>query len=118
MSILRQAALRTINKVLSVPITTTFTNCSYHILNKFGEFRQSPQNNLLSIPIININQTCGFKVKGKLRKRCKDCYFVMREQRLYVICNTHPRHKQMSVVKDKRNTWILSHATQSKVRPW
>ncbi|KAF7285904.1 hypothetical protein GWI33_009377 [Rhynchophorus ferrugineus] len=61
---------------------------------------------------------CGFKVVGKVRRRCKDCYFVRRQERMYVICRTHRRHKQMSMVKREKNTWILTHATQSKIRPW
>lgn len=63
-------------------------------------------------------QTCGFKVKGILRRRCRDCYFVMRQGRLYNLCSTHPRHKQMQKVKKPKNTWIVTHAFQSKVRPW
>nr|CAI5830440.1 unnamed protein product [Callosobruchus analis] len=42
----------------------------------------------------------------------------MRENRLFVLCKTHRRHKQMAMRKDERNTWILTHATQGKVRPW
>lgn len=63
-------------------------------------------------------QTCGFKVKGRLRRRCKDCYFVVRDRRYYVICPTHPRHKQMSMKKRDYKSWILTHATQSKIRPY
>lgn len=66
----------------------------------------------------NILSMCGFKVKGFLKRRCKDCYFIMRQNRLHVLCKTHPRHKQMQVQKKEKNTLILSHATQSKVRPW
>ncbi|XP_017462541.1 PREDICTED: 39S ribosomal protein L36, mitochondrial [Rhagoletis zephyria] len=65
-----------------------------------------------------LTQVAGFKVKGRLRRRCKDCYFVVRQQRAYVICPTHPRHKQMAMKKREKNTWILTHATQSKVRPY
>lgn len=60
----------------------------------------------------------GFKVKGRLKRRCKDCYFVVRQERTYVICKTHPRHKQMSQMKKPKNLWILTDATQSKVRQW
>ncbi|XP_050075856.1 uncharacterized protein LOC126563268 [Anopheles maculipalpis] len=69
-------------------------------------------------PIPLLNLVSGFKVKGRLKRRCKDCYFVMRQERLYVICKTHPRHKQMSMKKHDRNTWILTDATQGKVRAW
>ncbi|GAB0100238.1 Ribosomal protein [Sergentomyia squamirostris] len=69
-----------------------------------------------SSPLVNL--VCGFKVKGRLKRRCKDCYFVYRQQRLFVICKTHPRHKQMAMKKKEKNTWILTSASQSKVREW
>lgn len=82
-------------------------------LNKIAE---APQ--LLRPTFPHIVQINGFKVKGRLKRRCKDCYFVVRQERLYVICKTHPRHKQMSMVKKEKNTWILTDATQSKERQW
>ncbi|XP_044736316.1 uncharacterized protein LOC123298390 [Chrysoperla carnea] len=74
--------------------------------------------NLLQPTVPNLIFNCGFKVKGRLRRRCKDCYYVRRKERLYIICETHPRHKQMSMIKKEHNTWMLSHATQSKIRPF
>lgn len=63
-----------------------------------------------------IEQVAGFKVKGRLKRRCKDCYIVIRQERGYVICPTHPRHKQMAMKKRDYKSWILTHATQSKER--
>lgn len=78
-----------------------------------------PTQPLLSVlNTSQLMQTCGFKVKVKLRKRCKDCYFTVRKGRKMVLCNTHPRHKLKERQKQKHNTWILTHATQSKIRPW
>lgn len=65
-----------------------------------------------------LQQVATLKVKGRLRRRCKDCYIVLRQQRAYVMCPTHGRHKQMSMKKREKSTWILTHATQSKVRPY
>lgn len=65
-----------------------------------------------------LQQTAGFKLKRVLKRRCKDCYFVVREDRMHIICKTHPRHKQMAIKKPAKSTWILTHATQSPVRPW
>lgn len=62
--------------------------------------------------------SCGFKLKHVLKRRCKDCYFVVRENRLHVICKTHPRHKQLAITKHEKSTWILTHATQSPIRPY
>lgn len=61
---------------------------------------------------------CNFKIKGRLRRRCKSCYFVFRDERMYVICPKSPRHKQMAMKPKPHNTWILTHASQSPVRPW
>ncbi|XP_075399093.1 large ribosomal subunit protein bL36m [Tenrec ecaudatus] len=36
----------------------------------------------------------GFKTKGVIKKRCKDCYRVKRRGRWFIYCKTHPRHKQ------------------------
>lgn len=69
-----------------------------------------------SLPVIN--QVCGMKVKGQLELRCKDCYYVARRERLFVMCKTHPRHKQTQMKKRDYKTWILTHATQSPRRPW
>ena len=65
-----------------------------------------------------LNFDRGMKQMGRLKRRCKDCYFVMRQERLYVMCKTHPRHKQMQMKKKDKNTWILTDATQSKLRAW
>jgi len=64
----------------------------------------------------HLEDLSGFKVKGNLKRRCKDCYIVVRQERGYVICPTHPRHKQMSMKKRDYKSWILTHATQSKER--
>lgn len=39
-------------------------------------------------------QSRFFKVVSALRRRCNDCKIVKRGKKLYVLCNTHPRHKQ------------------------
>lgn len=101
--------------IIPKPIVST---ACYHALTKTNILPQTTISQLLAPKVINIVPVCGFKVKGRLRRRCKDCYFVVREQRLYVICKTHPKHKQMSMVKKEKNTWILTHATMGKVRPW
>ncbi|EAA11645.5 AGAP005927-PA [Anopheles gambiae str. PEST] len=85
--------------------------CSREALVNPGQLLLTPLPPLL-------NLVSGFKVKGRLKRRCKDCYFVMRQERLYVICKTHPRHKQMSMKKHDHNTWILTDATQGKARAW
>lgn len=84
----------------------------------FSLFSNVNQPKLLPTFTPSVNPVCGFKVKGKVRRRCKSCYFVRRQERLYIICPEHPRHKQMAQMQKPYNTWILTHASQSKLRPW
>lgn len=61
---------------------------------------------------------CGMKVKGIPKLRCKDCYYIRKEGRLFVNCDTHPRHKQMEMLIKKKKTWLLSHACMSQYCPY
>lgn len=38
--------------------------------------------------------SAGMKTQTSLKRRCKDCFFVVRRGRLFVYCKTNPRHKQ------------------------
>ncbi|KAL1128850.1 hypothetical protein AAG570_013384 [Ranatra chinensis] len=87
----------------SKPVATGTNNRRFSLLE--------PKSSLIS-------QVCGFKVKAQLRRRCKDCYIAVRDRRTYVICPTHRRHKQMSMVKKEKFNWILTSASQGKNRPW
>ncbi|KAL3271485.1 hypothetical protein HHI36_021968 [Cryptolaemus montrouzieri] len=118
MSLLLRNSLNVCRNGLYSLLTSTK---QFHIMS--GPRIDSPKTTLQNIKflaptVIDLIPNCGFKVKGLVRRRCKDCFFVSREERLYVLCKTHPRHKQMSMVKKPRNTWILTHATQGKIRPW
>lgn len=84
----------------------------------FSTFQPAMRGRLLTPFSPMLNQACGFKVKGVVRRRCQHCYIVVRDERVYNICPKFPRHKQMSMKAKPLNTWILTHATQSKVRPW
>lgn len=103
------------NIVLQIPKSTSKTTTSaFHLL--------SPANpscvSFLLPKLHNKVQESGLKVLGRVKRRCKDCYMVMREGRLFVECKTFGRHKQVTIAKKPKNSWMLSHATQSKVRPW
>ncbi|XP_023174227.1 39S ribosomal protein L36, mitochondrial [Drosophila hydei] len=98
--------------------TTNATTTTTAVHNAIGQ-ELVPATNLVSLlaPFnALVQQVAGFKVKGRLKRRCKDCYVVVRQERGYVICPTHPRHKQMSMKKRDYKSWILTHATQSKDR--
>ncbi|KAH0548433.1 hypothetical protein KQX54_001437 [Cotesia glomerata] len=65
-----------------------------------------------------LNHACGLKHKAILKRRCKDCYIYAIEGRWFVGCKTFGRHKQAQIVKNERNTWMLTSVSQSKKRPW
>lgn len=74
---------------------------------------------MLTVPNVpQLIQSCGMKARMSVRRRCRDCYLVVRGAVLYNMCPTHPRHKQMKKHPKLGHIWILSHATQSKIRPW
>lgn len=105
------------NSFMRLPQSSaSFTRTFVHLRPLINQDSQETLSLLPKLPLVS--QICGFKVKYKLRKRCKDCYLVVRDQRTYVICPTHPRHKQMTPVKKPKYSWILTHAAQSKIRPW
>uniref|UniRef100_A0A1E1WYF7 Large ribosomal subunit protein bL36m n=1 Tax=Amblyomma aureolatum TaxID=187763 RepID=A0A1E1WYF7_9ACAR len=52
-----------------------------------------------------------FKDMDVLTKRCKDCYFKKGDDRWYVLCKTHGRHKQRQRLPDERHFWIITHQT-------
>ncbi|CAK9252448.1 unnamed protein product [Sphagnum jensenii] len=54
-----------------------------------------------------------FKDKDVLRLRCKDCYYKRIDERWFVFCETHPRHKQRELIKDERTKWIVTHVTRN-----
>ena len=56
---------------------------------------ESNTSQFLTPPQVFIAQTCGYKVKTRLRKRCPNCYFEKRQGRWYIECKVKPRHKQM-----------------------
>lgn len=105
-------SIHKINRIL-----TTTNVSTIHLLAK-PMLNNSLNVGFLLPKIQTIIPSCGFKQVGRVRRRCKDCYYIRREERLIVQCHKHPRHKQMSMKKDAKNTWILTAATQSKVRPW
>lgn len=68
---------------------------------------------------VSATPSCGMKVKGKPQLICKDCWYYEKNNRLYVFCDAHPRHKQMSkVAKRRRNTYLIAFASQGKQRDY
>ena len=85
-------------------VSTRFSNSSCS--NLFTDISITTANHnsvqksgILKSQILNlsIHQQRNYKQKLRLRKRCKSCYFIWRNGRLYVECLEHPRHKQHHV---------------------
>ncbi|CAD6185679.1 unnamed protein product [Caenorhabditis auriculariae] len=51
-----------------------------------------------------VESTAGFKVKARLKLRCRSCYFIRVDGRLHVECNEHPRHKTREIF-DVKTLW-------------
>ena len=96
MSLLR----RLVNKIELIPSIKCFSTLSSSIEKNFLLLAQNQtkcvaqQESVNSKVLVNYDQTRDYKVRTRLRKRCKSCFFVWRNGRLYVECKEHPRHKQ------------------------
>lgn len=64
---------------------------------------------------LNITQVREYKVKTRLRKRCKSCYFVWRNGRLYVECDEHGRHRQHHIKSMLKGYDSIAHGYDIKV---
>lgn len=61
----------------------------------------------------HLNLSCGLKYRDVLTKRCEGCYFKKIEDRWYVFCDKHPRHKQAQRI-DIKEKYIITHITHGK----
>jgi len=60
----------------------------------------------------------GLKIKGRVNRRCKDCYLIWEDGILYNRCKTHQRHKQMLKPMYWANSRLLTHRSMPCTRPW
>lgn len=123
-----QRAMTTLTSrlILSKPLQTTASRGIHQICSQYSAKLTAtnsqnifkPLSNLLAPTSFLFNQVCGLKVKGRLQLRCRGCYYVSRQGRLYVMCRLKPRHKQTQMMKSWKKTRILTFAHQKKVREW
>lgn len=74
-------------------LITQPNRCMIHSYSIFGQANEANKS-ILSVSSPSLVQYREYKPKVRLRKRCRNCYFVWRNGRLYVECTEHPRHKQ------------------------
>lgn len=60
----------------------------------------------------------GMKYKGRVKRRCKDCFLMYVNGMLYNLCKTHPRHKAGLKPPYFVNQRILTHAMSTPKRPY
>lgn len=61
---------------------------------------------------------CGMKVVGKPHRRCRDCRLVFIDGVLHNLCSAYGRHTQRRRMPHFKATRIVTHAQQTKLRPW
>ncbi len=88
-------------------LTTNYMNKTILLTNRRVDLREP------SIGSPFLIQSRGFKDKEVLKIRCKDCYFKYVDNRWWVLCDSHPRHKQRQKVDDIKRQWIVTHITRT-----
>ncbi|KAE9416927.1 hypothetical protein Angca_005974 [Angiostrongylus cantonensis] len=62
----------------------------------------SAAQSLLRVPNLRtLESSAGFKVKSRLKLRCRNCYFIRVNGRMHVECREHPRHKAREIFNVK-----------------
>jgi ribosomal protein L36 len=104
---------------LQINIRGIYQLCSKHVLklNITNNDIFKPLN-LLTPVLPQVYQLCGIKLKGFVKRYCKDCHFITRRGRLFVYCKKYSNHKQMVMQKKEKFTRILTFASQKKIRDW
>ena len=63
----------------------------------FSSFKKSAP--MLETSSCSLVQTVNFKTLVGIHRRCRDCRITRVDNRLAVLCETHPRHKQIQMGK-------------------
>lgn len=87
-------------------------------LSKANNTLVSRTQNFLYPSTTLINPVCGMKVKGRVRKRCHDCYILFKDHRVYNFCKTYPKHKQMSIRGKDKEYFIYTERTHGRIRKY
>ena len=74
---------------------------------------QGSQPFYCTIPIVQQLASRGLQHRANPQRRCKYCYVVYEDERKWVFCDKHPRHKTAQLMPKKmiKNSMIMTHAT-------
>lgn len=127
-SLFRTACQRVGSIAPKIPLMEPFARIinrnMHHMCNKqYSPNLSNMYTNKISSPLLQpslpmLNFMCGLKMKTVLKRRCRSCLLMWKNGRKYIICKAKPKHNQVERKKKEYNTWILTHATQSKFREW
>ena len=83
---------------------------AYGLANRQPAALLRPQQ---SISIVQ-QVVAGLKHVATPKRRCSHCYMVFEDERVWVLCDKYPRHKQVTrqSKRQAKNEMILTHATQ------
>lgn len=91
-------------------LTSSITTKSSGILSKTVQFLTPITCNLMPV--------CGMKAKGKVRKRCKACYMVYKDHRVFNFCKVKPKHNQMNIVEKASFYFKITERTHGRIRKY
>ncbi|CAI2348091.1 unnamed protein product [Caenorhabditis sp. 36 PRJEB53466] len=74
------------------------------VLNRAVSQGNSVIRQFLAVRNPMCQEIAGFKVKSRLKLRCRSCFFLRVDGRLHVECNENPRHKAREVF-DVKKLW-------------
>ncbi|KAH9407370.1 54S ribosomal protein L36, mitochondrial [Tyrophagus putrescentiae] len=91
------------------------------MISPAGVIAASPSSRIILSPLLpslspaayQLTQVRTFRDKDVLKLRCNACYFKKEDDRWWVLCSKHPRHKQRAKVEDHRLKWIVTHITRT-----
>ena len=64
------------------------------------------------IPSLVIQPSAGIKHVAKPQKRCRHCYFQIKDEQRFVMCTANPRHYTAQKMPGKKQkTWVFTGAT-------
>lgn len=87
-------------------------------LNNTSQLTTVAAHRLLPVQTGALAQIRGLKHVQAVHRRCKYCTLMMIDGVLHNHCSVHPRHKQKKKTIHPKHTWVITHAMQTKKRPW
>lgn len=101
------------------------TDRSFHVmpsqpsaLNTTGRQITATTQLLAPLQPCNLTQSRGLLLVARAYRKCKFCYLMMINGVMHNHCTVHGRHKHQVKKKKPKDTWVITHAMQTKKRPW